>query len=647
MATMPRSDSKYNNQTVAVRAAGDQRRARQQRRKTDGSEEIQSMRRPSTSHAASPPRKVAYSQYPDFESITDPFAKRDKIPQKSKNPVVLDAAVIPGVAAVPFSAEDLVAGSNRHNGNTHTSKAKSSKDLAQFSSGGSSGRSRLAPRAMLSTPPDSASISASISAPISATALATTGPDSALADPQVDVPTPLKVRDKIPRYANQSTIPASQQRAAGGEPRLARMDSATGPTPAVGPETPTRPRAANNGPPRSMGKALLISTLVSPVSPTLLPRERSRHQTREPHSADSEMSNLTSPGRPFSGHKSSPRLLIDMDKVDTLYARRSVIFEKNKSKREQLEGATAVSPTDAHSRLAASGIGAGSLGTLDESEDPKDGDDPDDIEDKESEHYIPFDQVLIPTAFKRLRKALEDPSYDIDEETYRRFKLSERWYSREERVQMERAFNKGTFGESKKRSRIIQKRLSELSSTESSALGHHLQALNSGDVHGLSEDAPEVSDRQHSLPTPPMSALSPHNRRLESLQEEDASCEPKPVLSTTAPERRRTRSSRRPDRHRVTAADAPDAAAWPRQASLPRGYIPPMDPAYPAPPGGRGVGAASEHIALEETAQQVPAKSHRHRSSSRRHRPAATRTEASAETHVEKTSTGCCVCTIM
>ncbi|KAJ1928670.1 hypothetical protein FBU59_007112 [Linderina macrospora] len=35
--------------------------------------------------------------------------------------------------------------------------------------------------------------------------------------------------------------------------------------------------------------------------------------------------------------------------------------------------------------------------------------------------------------FKKLCKDLEDPSFEIDEEAYRKFKLSERWYAREER----------------------------------------------------------------------------------------------------------------------------------------------------------------------------------------------------------------------
>ncbi|KAJ2398543.1 hypothetical protein GGI23_003187, partial [Coemansia sp. RSA 2559] len=87
--------------------------------------------------------------------------------------------------------------------------------------------------------------------------------------------------------------------------------------------------------------------------------------------------------------------------------------------------------------------------------------DNDDIDNFEGHHegddYIPFDQVLIPTAFKRLRAAIDDPEFEIDEETYRRFKLSERWYAREVRAQMERTYAIGTFGESKDRGRASRK----------------------------------------------------------------------------------------------------------------------------------------------------------------------------------------------
>ncbi|KAJ1881920.1 hypothetical protein LPJ66_011236, partial [Kickxella alabastrina] len=59
-------------------------RARAQRRKTGGLADIGHQRRPSTAHGSPASKKVMYSQYPDFENITDPFAKRDKIPRKHR-----------------------------------------------------------------------------------------------------------------------------------------------------------------------------------------------------------------------------------------------------------------------------------------------------------------------------------------------------------------------------------------------------------------------------------------------------------------------------------------------------------------------------------------------------------------------------------
>ncbi|KAJ2858237.1 hypothetical protein GGI22_003350, partial [Coemansia erecta] len=87
---MPGSDSKYSSYTVAARGS-EHRRVRGQRRRTDCSDELQaSIRRPSSSHSSS--HKITYSQYPDFETIADPFAKRDKIPRKSIKPVLSDTS---------------------------------------------------------------------------------------------------------------------------------------------------------------------------------------------------------------------------------------------------------------------------------------------------------------------------------------------------------------------------------------------------------------------------------------------------------------------------------------------------------------------------------------------------------------------------
>ncbi|KAJ2741272.1 DEAD-box type RNA helicase, partial [Coemansia sp. BCRC 34301] len=403
------------------------------------------------------------------------------------------------------------------------------------------------------------------------------------------------------------------------------MDSKRNHPPSNIPSTPTRSKSAatsSTGEYRSMGKSLLISTLVSPVSPAHLANPGGRLRSpgnggvsRIPpplFSVDStEMAALSTPVRPFSGHKSSPRLQIDMDKVDTLYARRSVIFEKNKSRIRERTESIATSPLGPQARSPAPATGGGLLAMVD---DAKYGEESDETDDQEGEQHIPFDQVLIPTAFKRLRAALEDPAFEIDEETYRRFKLSERWYSREEQMQMERSFAQGTFGESKKRSRIIQKRLSNISA-DSSALGHG---------HSPTD-----------LPTPPASAQAvheQHSQRLESLQEEPAD-QQEPVIAAV-PERRRTHSSRRPSRRqRHHVAD--DSTVAPRQGPLPGEYVPPPTGlAYGAQPEARMHNAAVDHQ-LQQMAPEEP--THHHRNS-RRHRPAAppsTSVAKQAEGHME------------
>ncbi|KAJ2901121.1 hypothetical protein IWW38_000086 [Coemansia aciculifera] len=598
LAQVTRSDSKYSSQTVASRS-GDQRRSRQMRRKTDCSDEIQSMRRPSTSHASSPPRKIAYSQYPDFESITDPFAKRDKIPQKSERPFLLDAAAASAtVTRTVRSKEDDPHSALAHSRSQHRQNSESSKPL--------NGTAKQTIQAVA--------------------ALSETSSGDHDPEPQTKVPTPLKTRDKIPRQ----TV---QQRAEEPQPAPLRMES-MGSTPGGFLVTPTKPRpaATSTGAPRSMGKSLLISSLVSPVSPAYptatdngLRSSGSGTVSRMPlaqFSSDAtEMTALSTPVRPFSGHKSSPRLKIDMDKVDTLYARRSVIFEKNKSKVRERAESTIASPLSQQACLPASTAGFGLMAMVDEA---KDGEYAEDTDDQEGEHHIPFDQVLIPTAFKRLRAALEDPTFEIDEETYRRFKLSERWYSREEQMQMERSFAQGTFGESKKRSRVVQKRLSEISA-DSSALGHGHSPID--------------------LPTPPASAQSlhdRHNQRLESLREEESGLQEPAVAA--APERRRTRSSRRPSR-RHRHHDADGLAAIPQQAPLPGEYAPPpMEPTYGAQPGTRMHGAAADY----EQRQQQPTSDQaiRQHRNSRRHRPVAPPSIPVVE-QAEKPSSGCCGCTIM
>ncbi|KAJ1892209.1 hypothetical protein LPJ71_007485, partial [Coemansia sp. S17] len=441
-SAVTRSDSKYSSQTVASRS-GDQRRARQQRRKTDCSDEIQSMRRPSTSHASSPPRKVAYSQYPDFESISDPFAKRDKIPQKSERPFLLDVVATPTTvspaASEPKAMPQAARGENERGSVNEDGPYTVPLEPVRSHSQKYANIGDSAPR-------NTTTQSNQTVAALSETGFGDPSP-GLVVDAEARVPTPLKTRDKIPRHTVQpapSPTPSAQQRADEPLPPPLRSESMNS-SPSKAPVTPTKPRAATgSSASRSMGKSLLISSLVSPTSPNHPANSGNRLRapgngsvSRVPpplHHVDSEMSVLSTSLRPFSDHNSSPRLQIDMDKVETLYERRSVIFELNKSKIRDRSQSTATSPLGPQARSPATGAGAGAglLAMVEETEDSRDGEHAEEAEDQESEHFIPFDQVLIPTAFKRLRTALEDPAFEIDEETYRRFKLSERWYSREE-----------------------------------------------------------------------------------------------------------------------------------------------------------------------------------------------------------------------
>ncbi|KAJ1897279.1 hypothetical protein LPJ66_003471 [Kickxella alabastrina] len=279
-------------------------RARAQRRKTGGLGDIGHQRRPSTAHGSPASKKVMYSQYPDFENITDPFAKRDKIPRKHR-PSVADESAAPFVGTVVAQTEHL--------------------------GGGGLG------------------------------------------------------------------LPAEQLGIRVVEMESLQMEPLDSPMPeSPNPESPN-PESPNPE---------------SPVTPSARPQG-----LRWPTIPSAPSARPASPARaPLGTHTSSPRMCIDMNKVDTLYMRQSLIFENNKHR-------APLTPP---------------------------------IEDADDAH-IPFEQVLIPTAFKRLRAALEDPNFEIDEETYRRFKLSERWYVREERMQMEMAFSPATLGGSKPRVRAVQK----------------------------------------------------------------------------------------------------------------------------------------------------------------------------------------------
>lgn len=311
---------------------GGQRRAREQRRRTDGApQDTNRITRPNTAHTSSRLREpMSYSQYPDFETIKDPFAKRDKIPRKSDHPSMLNFAAA----------------------NSTQKNRKSSVLPAPL----------LSPHMAHST-----------------AGAVTNRKDSLLTSPR----------------AGSASVSAN-----------------------------TNPKSS--------------------ISPS-----RSRGS---------------------SGHNISPRLKIDMNKVDTLYARRSFIFEQNKQRKESRGGHQATSPLSNETPITIPGV-------LSPKSTSKTNHHHDEGGDGEEEH-IPFEQVLIPTAFKRLRNALDDPAFEVDDETYHRFKLSERWYAREEQLQVERSFNEGTFGDTTNRARAACARSPVINPDRTNSLGHGMGSPN-------------------------------------------------------------------------------------------------------------------------------------------------------------------------
>ncbi|KAJ1915764.1 hypothetical protein H4219_004145 [Mycoemilia scoparia] len=70
-------------------------------------------------------------------------------------------------------------------------------------------------------------------------------------------------------------------------------------------------------------------------------------------------------------------------------------------------------------------------------------------EEEGDNEYIPFDRVLIPTSFKRIRKLYQTSPEEFDQlsaETKERFRISEKWYEREERKKIALMMSNATLG---------------------------------------------------------------------------------------------------------------------------------------------------------------------------------------------------------
>ncbi|KAJ2846555.1 hypothetical protein IWW36_004297, partial [Coemansia brasiliensis] len=499
MLSLPKAPSDFNShsQTVAARG-GEQRRSRGQRRTTGGFDDPAKIRRPATAHASTVSRKVTYSQYPDFETIKDPFAKRDKIPRRSEHPFVLTPTDPPPLPTA-------------HSSNEQNPSSR--------------GESRTVPQTPVSAP-------LSHSEDHAVPEKSAKNNQSSFGEPSATVP-----------HANGREHSPSEDRA---EPGPVQMESLDIQFP-ESPVTPTQPRPAtahHTYRPPLPPAATTAPALLSPISPTLrhgpgrdsaaISDTMSTPQRKESRLANIEMASLKSPARTVSGHNISPRLKIDMNQVDKLYARRSLIFE-NKLKREskiskdttarvQSPLSASIDPApyrnDSLPRPATrSKASPKTANRQSYSSDYVDEDDEE--EDKESEDYIPFDQVLIPTAFKRLRAALEDPLFEIDEETYHRFKLSERWYAREESRQTNRNKRKNAAppATSKKLSTATT---SSLQSTGKSEIAPgNVNARLSATSHLENEKQPDADSGdtcQQSLPTRSETAIIPTRTRTASKQ---------------------------------------------------------------------------------------------------------------------------------
>ncbi|KAJ2795464.1 hypothetical protein H4R21_005101, partial [Coemansia helicoidea] len=347
---LPASDSKYGRQTAAKRADG---RPRMQRRQTAGSADLQGI----AAVRAPPQRKVTYSQYPDFETIKDPFAKRDRIPRRSERPFEL-------------AAEDTARSSQLPSpGDQDNARGGASRSSAGYQAA-AGGRGPVSSMAADANP----------------------GPDRA---PPPNSRTPSK-----PGYMRQrpgQLLPMAVTRSAAAAP--VQMETLDMQLP-ESPVTPTRPSPAAH----AADKPLVPAALMTPVTPRAqtpstctgsseaLGLKRSQHGD----GMSIEMASLTHSERPFSNRSTNTRLEINMDQVDSLYERRSMLFETQKREVSQTPARNAsLWKMPAASRHADLSRPSAAVEDDDEYDDGEDDDDGDEA--------IPFDQVLIPTAFKRLR----------------------------------------------------------------------------------------------------------------------------------------------------------------------------------------------------------------------------------------------------
>ncbi|KAJ1954403.1 hypothetical protein EC988_002454, partial [Linderina pennispora] len=585
-------------------------RMRAHRRRTDGStidSETSPIQRPRTAHGPASPEFSTYSQYPDFETVTNPFAKSDKIPRKR----------VPARPVVPQMQQQGQQGVD-----------------STINAGGHEGGSRSAVPTLASGLYHSTTI-ASVPERL-AVKLQDVGASRSLRlrkDSQENVPAPLRRHDLIPRHSEHPGLfahmkPVQQPEV---EPEKTNVLSATA--------MPGKPLVRTDSLQSSKSNGSRATAKSASTGGRQKPR-RTSHSTGAVRdlgiSGQASLAHSQQPGRPFSGHDLSSRIQIDMDKVEGLYQRQSQIFEKEKAQRDGSSSVSAgvgkpssrvgvrepLQPQHPPSPIS----DTSSPSTVHESQQAMGQDDI-------SDERIPFQDVLIPMVFKKLCKDLEDPGFEIDEEAYRKFKLSERWYAREER-KLRKNLDEANSG-----APIVQTP-SSVSPEPEKQLQNAPETVS--DEEGAEEQRPSFEAVAPAVPLPRQKQQQqfPERRRTPSLQHSVAG-----DIQTVMP-------------------SAPPVAHHPAQGKgIPRGYESPNMPprvssatavahAYRSPPAGS---TKLMHVGARQDPEQMSSRFNQLEVHDPQSYPQRTRSYYSQQQQQQQTvreeraskTAGCCGCNIM
>ncbi|KAJ1678940.1 hypothetical protein EV182_003045, partial [Spiromyces aspiralis] len=133
--------------------------------------------------------------------------------------------------------------------------------------------------------------------------------------------------------------------------------------------------------------------------------------------------------------------------------------------------------------------------------------------DGDDNEYIPFDQVLIPTAFKRIHARLQDPfeRETIDETTLRRYELSKKWYAREEKLKLQSTIKHAALGSTPTRK---PRNLSPSSGSSSPIAPRGMDTANDPGGDGDGSESPRLPATTSRDPSP----TERHRQRVEAHQ---------------------------------------------------------------------------------------------------------------------------------